>query len=322
MENLKLNHSIRGFHTWPWSEACHQLQNQGCNFVLVTVMGAAGSTPRSSGTKMVVTTDDIYDTIGGGHLELMVVQKARTLLLDGKSQQVLEHVSLGASLGQCCGGSVAILLECMISDRLTLDVYGAGHVAHALITILKDLPVQLRWIDQRAELFPETLPANVSIVVDDDPVVQVEHAVQGSAFLVLTHNHQLDYALVKQVLQRGDAKWLGVIGSETKAQRFRKRLAHQGFSAEAIGFMQSPVGLPSVSGKLPMEVAVSIAGQLISIYQRESDARDASKPNKKQQGVAWKSIKPLMNMLSMTESQPMIKTQKMSSQVTSKEDCS
>ncbi len=84
----------------------------------------------------------------------------------------------------------------------------------------------------------------------------------------MTHQHPLDYAITEAVLRRGDASFLGVIGSETKARRFRLRLEHRGFSAAAIAGVHCPIGLAEVPGKRPMEVAVSVAAQVIALYQR------------------------------------------------------
>ena len=100
--------------------------------------------------------------------------------------------------------------------------------------------------------------------------------------------------MTEAVLKRGDAKWLGVIGSETKAKRFRQRLLARGFEQDQIDFMQSPVGLESIGGKLPMEVAVSIAASLINLYQTGSEHASSSK--KKRAGVQWKAMQQALNM--------------------------
>lgn len=284
---MSLNRS-QGFHAHNWSDACAELDKSSTAYVLVTLLGSAGSTPRSAGTKMVVTAEDIYDTIGGGHLEFAVIQKARTLLAENRSEQKIEHFPLGASLGQCCGGSTTVLMEAIVSDALALDVYGAGHVAHALMQILSALPVSVRWIDARAELFPETLPANVTKVVNEFPQDEVKKAKAGSASLVLTHNHQLDFDIVEAVLRRDAFGWLGLIGSDTKAKRFQTRLQSKGLDDALIARLQSPVGLAAVPGKKPMEVAVSIAGEIIALYHREKPQATGAH---KREGLQWQQMK-------------------------------
>ncbi len=66
--------------------------------------------PREPGTRMVVTATHQHGTIGGGHLELQAIGIARDMLAAGEVV-TLRRFSLGASLGQCCGGSVSLMFE-------------------------------------------------------------------------------------------------------------------------------------------------------------------------------------------------------------------
>jgi len=292
----ELNRSFQGFHTQTWSQAIAQLEQSGTDYVIATVLGTSGSIPRASGTKMVITDEHIYDTLGGGHLEFKVIEKSRTLLANGESAQTAEQFHLGATLGQCCGGAAVVMFEAMICQRIRLDIYGAGHVAQALIPILAQLPIQIRWIDNRADVFPEMIPSNVLKVVEEEPIHAVSNAHTNSAFLILTHNHQLDFDLTQAILKRDDALWLGVIGSQTKAKRFQHRLAHRDFSQQSIEKMICPVGLENVTGKLPMEVAVSIAGQIIALYQDLSKSqRSEPLKNSKRQGLQWQDLKQALS---------------------------
>ena len=252
-----------------WGEALATLQSKGEAYVLVTVIGTRGSTPRETGSKMVVTAENSFDTIGGGHLEFKAIAKARELLLSEQDAQALEQYPLGATLGQCCGGHVSVLFEYFAGASKNLLVFGAGHVAKALIPILGELPLKVVWVDSREEQFPDYVPSNVNKCLTDTPVDEVQDAPSGSFMLVLTHNHQLDYELTEAALKRGDLGFLGVIGSDTKARRFRQRLAHRQFSPTDIAHMTCPVGAQDVPGKRPMEVAVSIASQLIALYHQD-----------------------------------------------------
>ena len=85
--------------------------------VLVTVGTVKGSTPRDTGTTMLVTSSRSMGTIGGGRLEYLAIDAARNLLHeDGKSAEIL-NVPLGPELAQCCGGYVDILLGKLSSDE-------------------------------------------------------------------------------------------------------------------------------------------------------------------------------------------------------------
>jgi xanthine dehydrogenase accessory factor len=271
--------------TQHWYDAVVKCEQQGKAYVLATVMGAAGSVPRDQGSKMVITEDNQYDTLGGGHLEYKVVQHAQVLLSEQTAGNYVEHFPLGASLGQCCGGSVSVLLESFAIKGLNLTVFGAGHVAKALMTILSQLPGRVRWVDSRKEMFSQNEYHNVENIHTEDPVDVIKILPENSQVLILTHNHQLDFELVQEALKRHDFSYVGCIGSQTKAQRFRMRLQHKGFSDVDIANMVCPVGDDSIPGKLPMEVAVSISAQLIK-HLEQFKTRQARK-----QGVSWQTIK-------------------------------
>jgi xanthine dehydrogenase accessory factor len=233
---------------------------------------------------MVITGDATFDTIGGGHLEFVVTNKAREMLAENRSVQEIQHFPLGASLGQCCGGSATVMVETFAGCQFNIGLFGAGHVAKALVSILSGLPCKVTWVDSREAEFPEFIPSNVTKVVTDDPCHELEALPVGADALILTHNHQLDYELCESALKHGQLRHVGLIGSDTKAERFVKRLVHRGFTTEQIDGITCPVGLSEVPGKLPMEVAVSIAGELIAI-------ENEGKVTQQKRGLAWKEIK-------------------------------
>jgi xanthine dehydrogenase accessory factor len=255
-----------------WYEALYRCQSQGQSYVLVTVLQTAGSTPRDAGTKMLITDAEQYDTIGGGHLEYAATAQARELLVKGQHIQHIESFPLSSKLGQCCGGAVKLLFEVFVEHHQHIAVYGAGHVAAALVPILAQLPVQISWIDSRAALFnrigaecnsAEQFSQNVACIVNDDPSETLAQLPSGTWIIILTHNHQLDYELVETALKLGHIDFIGMIGSQTKAKRFVTRLAHREFCETQIARLVSPIGLPNIPGKRPIEVAVSISAQII-----------------------------------------------------------
>ena len=277
-----------------WFDALHQCQQQGSAYVLITLLATAGSTPRDGGSKMIVTGETEYDTIGGGHLEFLVTQQARDLLATGKEQQIVEHYPLASKLGQCCGGAANVLFEVMISHAQQLALFGAGHVAKALVPILAQLPLQIIWVDQRAELFPKTdLANNVKVYVSEDPTEHIAQLTTAAWVLIMTHNHQLDFDLVSAAIKRPDIDYIGMIGSNTKSRRFQTRLSHKGVKAQQIERLHSPVGLTTIPGKRPIEVAVSIAAQLITMLNPPEPIH--SDENKlKQQWLHNKQLHKLM----------------------------
>lgn len=269
-----------------WISALAELQQRSEACVLVTIIEERGSTPRNSGSKMVVSDDRIYETIGGGHLEFKAMEIAREMLRTRTQDTRLERFSLGASLGQCCGGATVLLFEPMGQPQAHIALFGAGHVGRALVPLLASLPCKVRWIDSRENEFPAFIPAGVERVVNDEVVDEVERMPVGSYFIVMTHNHQLDLELTAEILKRNDFAYYGLIGSKTKRVKFEHRLRDRGFAAETVQRMRCPMGIAEVKGKLPAEIAISIAGEIIATYNATFGQKEEGQDVKKRETVA------------------------------------
>ncbi len=284
-----------------WNQASLNLSQQGKAYVLITIVGVTGSTPRNSGTKMVVSQNEIFDTIGGGHLEFKAIKFAKQLLNSNEDCQQIEHFQLGSQLGQCCGGNASVLFECFAANAINIAVFGAGHVGQALIPILAGLPCHTTWVDSRAEQFPANTEhfANITKLVTDDPASEVASMPANTLYVVMTHNHQLDFEISHEVLKREDFHYLGLIASDTKWRRFQQRYKHREVSPQLVQRMNCPIGLEQVLGKLPMEVAVSISGAIIESYQpllATNLVGNGQAKAAKNKGVAWKEIKQLLTI--------------------------
>lgn len=158
------------------------------------------------------------------------------------------------------GDGSARLIERLDAVRAPLWLFGAGHVGQALVPMLAGLPFRLTWVDARPDIFPVEIAAGVTVRVPADPAATVADAPPGCRYLLMTHDHQTDYALCRAILQRGDAAFVGMIGSHSKAARFRSRLAREGLDASGIA---CPVGIAGIASKLPAAIAVGVAAQLL-----------------------------------------------------------
>ena len=194
------------------------------------------------------------------------------MLAEGKPCQHLEHFQLGIHLDQCCGGSANVLFECFPRTRVNIMVFGAGHVAEALIPILASLPCQITWVDSREGQFGTLADNldNVKVIVSKCPEVEVAEMPQASYFIVLTHKHQMDFDISLEIIRREDYAYFGLIGSKGKWNRFQQRLLQRDVTLEQLSRVNCPIGLDNVSGKIPMEVAVSISAEIIEHYQSSS----------------------------------------------------
>ena len=64
---------------------------------------------------------------------------------------------------------------------------------------------------------------------------------------------------------------VGLIGSATKRARFANRLRRQGMPAARIDRLICPIGLPGIGSKLPAEIAVSVAAQILLLRDQMVD---------------------------------------------------
>lgn len=144
-------------------------------------------------------------------------------------------------------------------------LYGAGHVGRALATVLSELDFDVTWLDSRHDGFPAVVPALVQSIIAPQLAATVDQAPPASLFLVMTHSHQLDLDICDRILRRGDFAFLGVIGSATKKARFLSGLRALGHGPEALERLICPIGLAQIPGKQPMEIAVSVAAQLLAL---------------------------------------------------------
>ncbi len=264
---------------WLQALTAHANANRAC--VLVTVVESTGSSPRKTGARMVVDTEDFFDTLGGGALELEAISHARALLANGTREPAISHRNfiLGSDLTQCCGGTVNLQFDCQWANDFVLHVFGAGHVAQEVARITQRLPCISTFHDSRSEWLeklrqcisaePTSPHAGIrTSLLTNNPHACVESCEPGAYFLIMTHSHELDLELVEAVLSRGDARYCGLIASGSKAASFRGRLKRQGFSDSELSRLTAPLGTRVNTGNTPMEVAV--AGIADILHERQS----------------------------------------------------
>lgn len=144
------------------------------------------------------------------------------------------------------------------SARRPLILFGAGHVGRAIARMLPGLPFDLGWFDSRAEL--SDIPG-VTTDSEDALVACAGQAGAGTAVLILTHDHALDYRLAAAALG-SQASYVGMIGSSTKRARFLARLAADGVDSTRL---TCPIGQPGIPGKAPEVIAVATLAQLLAL---------------------------------------------------------
>ena len=246
-------------------EAQNELLATGAPFVAVTVVDTLGSTPQDRGAKMLVTSEGRqFGTVGGGKVEARAIEEAKTLLRDSDAPKTRFYQwSLEKDIGMTCGGIVRVYFEAFNVTRWNVVVFGAGHVANALVDILGKLDCRITCIDPRAEWLarlPES-PKLTKVLAPDMPL-HVAQIPEGSFVLLMTMGHTTDKPILIEILRTRTFPYLGVIGSNAKAKRLRQDVLDAGLAEELTKAFFCPVGL-ELGSNHPQEIAISIAAQML-----------------------------------------------------------
>lgn len=174
-------------------------------------------------------------------------------------------------------GSAGALLDVSLPPELQVVLFGAGHVGRALAEVFGRLPMQVRWVDARDEEFPAAVAGNIEVRCTDAPEAEVRAAPADAVFLVLTHSHALDFDLVRAILDRGDFRFCGLIGSHAKRASFEQRLRARAYGEQAIARLHCPIGAPGLAGKEPEIIAIAIAAEVLQLRGASLAARPAQR---------------------------------------------
>ncbi|WP_099867386.1 xanthine dehydrogenase accessory protein XdhC [Pararhizobium haloflavum] len=259
--------------------------------VLVEVTAAKGSTPRTAGTWMLVSATERAGTIGGGQLEFAAIDKARQMLRSGGEAMTLD-IPLGPEIGQCCGGFVSLSLKRLdersrdeVRRRLNAEtaqrphvyIFGAGHVGLALSTTMRLLPVRVILVDTRGDALADAEPG-IETRLTPVPEAMVRKAPAGSAVVVMTHEHSLDFLITGEALSRGDLCYVGMIGSKTKKASFRSWFREDGGNEAAFAGLVCPIGGHKVRDKRPTIIAAMAAAEILERIFAEISAEASAGP--------------------------------------------
>lgn len=181
------------------------------------------------------------------------------------ARKLLRNVGNAGARMWTDGNGQTYLLEQTPGRNGHILLIGAGHVGKAMAHIFGTLPFAVTWADNRPDQYPEEIAANITPRCTPHLERAVDEAPPGSLYLVMTYSHDLDYALCARVLQRGDFRYLGLIGSKSKRAKFEKTMADLGIDPALVARTVCPIGLPGIGSKQPAVIAVATAAQILAL---------------------------------------------------------
>ncbi len=255
----------------------NDLAQRGTVFVTVTLVEPEGHVPQDIGAKAIVTERGLsWGTVGGGRLEARAILHAQEMITRasavvrtaGVIQPELVRYELLRDLNMVCGGAATLFYELSSRPSWKIALFGAGHVAQATISLLCTFSCTLTCVDSRSEWLSRVVDrANVIKVLAASPPEIVANFEPSTFYLCISQGHATDLPIVREILRRGDAAFIGVIGSEAKSRTLRSTLLKDGFAEAHVAAIHCPLGLP-MGSNAPAEIAVSIAAQLLQERDR------------------------------------------------------
>jgi len=298
--------------------------------MLLVVAESSGSSPGRRGFKMAVAEDEICGSIGGGVMEVKLVETAKFKIQNSKfkiDSEIIEQVHRGKSInssGMICSGKQTVIFFKLNSNYLKtireiirilktyqpkvlqitsnnfqlvenqlenykfelrgendflfaeklgfknkLFIVGGGHCALALSDLTSKMDFYITLFDDRPNL--NTVAKNKFIhekfIIES--YEQIGNFILSGAnhfVVVMTLGYKFDEIVIRKLIDR-DFKYFGVLGSRAKMQTLLKDLRKEGFPAEKIDSIHTPIGL-QINSQTPEEIAVSIAAEIIAVKNK------------------------------------------------------
>ena len=306
-------------------------QNQ--NVMVLVVAESSGSSPGRQGYKMAVSENgQLNGSIGGGVMEVNLVEKSRSMLSAGRdgtyraslTNQVHRKGDPDSS-GMICSGKQTVIFRLLHPEnidtvrraivsildhnrdvlRLSPDIFsvskqgddrshenfglelggdgdflysetlgaksdlyiiGGGHCALALSELMSKMDFHISLFDDRSDL--NTIDKNrfaseIRIIDDYESIGEHIRPATNAYVVVMTLGYRSDETVIRKLFDK-EFKYFGVLGSRAKMGTLLKALKDDGFPADKLARIRTPIGL-QINSRTPEEIAVSIAAEIISV---------------------------------------------------------
>lgn len=232
---------------------------------IATITEASGSTPRTAGTKMIISPDgQSWFSVGGGIFEAKVIEDAIEAIQTGAT--ITKSYSFNPdgkfAIGAVCGGKADVLIE-PIRNTANLFIIGGGHVGQALASAASLLDFNITIIDDRPEFAVIRNPSVKGHAIHSADFSAIPDPTPDTYICLVSKGFTSDETALRRVIH-SPAKYIGMIGSRRKIQTVYDHLIADGIDRALLTRIHAPIGEPIFS-KSPEEIAISILAQIIRV---------------------------------------------------------
>ena len=167
-----------------------------------------------------------------------------------------------------------IVIE-IIRPKISLIVFGAGHVGQAVATMGAILGYDVLVVDDRAGFLSRDR-------LQDERIRTLESTFENSfseiaftsrtAAVIVTRGHQHDETCLRGVSE-SNAGYIGMIGSKRRVLSVFKRLLDDGVPKERLERVHAPIGL-KIGARTPQEIGISILAEVIQHFNTTNRRSD------------------------------------------------
>jgi len=240
-----------------------EIKKAGKQAALCIIVHTTGSSPRKTGSKMIVYEDGSTEgTIGGGSLELKATEDAlKTIQLKQASKFNYE---LEEDLSMNCGGYAEVYIEPLLREN-QLIIFGAGHIGKALTKYAPDFGFSVTVIDNRDGIENDIDLDKISLDTRIYTNAAKEIDFNNQSFIVIVSpKHKYDEEILEICAKKPNA-YIGMIGSKTKVAKAKERLLKERLlTYEELEKVDMPIGI-KFNAQTPEEIAISILAKMIDV---------------------------------------------------------
>lgn len=207
-----------------------------------------------------------YGTLGTRALDTAAVSQATAALAREASTVAVLPVD-----------DTRVFIDVFLPPR-RLFVFGAGPVTGPLLRFARELEMHTILVDAAFEGSDEAAGSDGGpVYAAGRPAFQADEVRVGSpgriaaelgigardAVVIVAHDYKYEIPVLESVL-RGDADYVGLLGSRRRGEAVRELLGERGVPADALARVRVPAGL-DVGAEAPAEIALAILAEILAL---------------------------------------------------------
>ena len=212
----------------------------------------------------VIPSSESDPTVAAHRRALELLEAGEAAVIVTPLDAPAETQTLPASEMPDSGTDPRVFLD-RVAPPLTLVIVGAGQIAMTLTRLARELDMRTVVVDGRdryatAARFPDADEIRVGMPSE---IVGELAPGKNAAVVLVAHDYKYELPVLRQVL-RSPAGYIGLLGSRKRGAAVRDLLASEGFTANELARVHTPIGL-DLGGKRPEEVALSILAEIVAV---------------------------------------------------------